>query len=167
MSPPVHCSVLVTRKSFSLLLSPPYCVNRSAGILIEVHQYELILEVLVCFLTWRLAARRLPICFSVSVKMAESLDNGTVNTFSSLGERPVSTTSSLPIMNVAVFVEYLKKTVLMILHGEQLATSPMLDTAFEDTAHLECIKKFLCDPNTTTIFVQKSVLKGLISTYIY
>lgn len=45
MSPPVHCSVLVTRKSFSLLLSPPYCVNRSAGILIEVHQYELILEV--------------------------------------------------------------------------------------------------------------------------
>lgn len=91
--------------------------------------------------------------------MTESLDSGTANTLSSLDE---NTTSSLSIMDVAVFVDYLKKTVSTILHGDKSATSPMLDMAFEDNANLECIKKFLSDPNTATLFVQKSVLKGLI-----
>lgn len=98
-------------------------------------------------------------CRCVTGKMTESLDSGTANTMSSLDE---NTTNSLSIMDVSVFVEYLKKTVSTILHGDKSATSPMLDMAFDDTANLECVKKFLSDPNTATIFVQKSVLKGMV-----
>lgn len=88
----------------------------------------------------------------------ESLDSGTANTMSSLDE---NTTNSLSIIDVVVFVDYLKKTVSTILHGEKLATTTMLDLAFNDSNNLECIKKFLSDPNTATIFVQKIVFKGL------
>lgn len=88
----------------------------------------------------------------------ESLDSSTANTLSSLDE---NTTNSLSVMEVDVFVNYLKKTVSTILHGDKAATTSMLDLAFDDSANLECIKKFLSDPNTATIFVQKSVFKGL------
>lgn len=97
--------------------------------------------------------------------MTESLDSGTVNTLSSLDE---NTTNSLSVMDAVVFVNYLKKTVSTILHGDKSATASMLDFAFEEPANIECIKKFLSDPNTATIFVQKSVLKGtFINNLIY
>lgn len=89
--------------------------------------------------------------------MTESLDSGTVNALSSLDE---NTTNSLSIMDVAVFVDYLKKTVSTILHGDKSATTSLVDLSFDDPANLECVKKFLSDPNTSTIFVQKTVLKG-------
>lgn len=90
-------------------------------------------------------------------KMTESLDSGTANTMSSLDE---NTTNSLSVMEVSVFVDYLKRTVSTILHGDKAATTSMLDLAFDEPTNQECIKKFLSDPNTATIFVQKSVLKG-------
>lgn len=89
--------------------------------------------------------------------MTESLDSGTVNTLSSLDE---NTANSLSVMDLAVFVDYLKKTVSTILQGDKFSTSPMLDLVFEDSTNVECIKKFLSDPNTATLFVQKSVIKG-------
>lgn len=89
----------------------------------------------------------------------ESLDSGTVNTMPSLDE---NTNNSLSVMDVVVFVDYLKKTISTILHGDKSATNTMLDLVFNDTNNLECIKKFLSDPNTTTIFVQKIVFKGLV-----
>lgn len=91
--------------------------------------------------------------------MTESLDSGTVNTLSSLDE---NTTNSLSVMDSTVFVDYLKKTVSTILHGDKSATTSMLDLAFDEPTNIECIKKFLSDPNTSTIFVQKSVNKGYI-----
>lgn len=93
----------------------------------------------------------------VTGTMTESMDSGTVNTLSSLDE---NTANSLSVMDVAVFVDYLKKTVSTILQGDKFATLPMLDMVFEDSTNIECIKKFLSDPNTATLFVQKSVVKG-------
>lgn len=92
----------------------------------------------------------------------ESLDSGTVNTMPSLDE---NTNNSLSVMDVVVFVDYLKKTVSTILHGDKSATNTMLDLVFNDSTNLECIKKFLSDPNTATIFVQKIVFKGLVYYY--
>lgn len=91
------------------------------------------------------------------------MDSGTANTLSSLDE---NAPNSLSVMEVTVFVDYLKKTVSTILQGDKSATPSMLDLAFDDPTNSECIKKFLSDPNTTTIFVQKSVLKGLYSHVI-
>jgi len=89
--------------------------------------------------------------------MTESLDSGTANALSSLDENAAN---SLSVMDTAVFVDYLKKTVSTVFHGDKSATTAMLELAFDDPANLECVKKFLSDPNTSTIFVQKSVNKG-------
>lgn len=89
--------------------------------------------------------------------MTESLDSGTANALSSLDDNAAN---SLSIMDTAVFVDYLKKTVSTVLHGDKSATTSMLDLAFDDPANLECVKKFLSDPNTSTVFVQKSINKG-------
>lgn len=94
----------------------------------------------------------------------ESLDSGTANNaLSSLDE---NATNSLSVIEYTVFIDYLKKTISTILHGDKSATTSMLDLAFDDPTNIECIKKFLSDTNTTTIFVQKSVLKGLYSYII-
>ncbi|XP_050421392.1 dynein heavy chain, cytoplasmic isoform X3 [Adelges cooleyi] len=88
--------------------------------------------------------------------MTESLDSGTVNTMPSMDE---NAPNSLSVMDESVFIDYLKKTVSTILHGDKAATAEALDLAFDEPNNVECIKKFISDSNTSTIFVQKSALK--------
>lgn len=67
---------------------------------------------------------------------------------------------STSIIDINVFLTYLKRAVTLLLQEENEDFSAALATAFEDRAHLECVKKFLSDSQVPSLFIQRSTTKG-------
>nr|XP_024214265.1 dynein heavy chain, cytoplasmic isoform X3 [Halyomorpha halys] len=67
-------------------------------------------------------------------------------------EQPVS------IIDITDFLDYLRENVKLNLLGVK-SVPPALDTALDDNGNLDCIKKFLSDPQFATLIVQKNSTK--------
>ena len=59
------------------------------------------------------------------------------------------------------FLKYLRRAV-PVCFEEDNTSSPALETALADKSHLEAIRKFISDPQTRAIFIQRSSTKGKI-----
>lgn len=57
------------------------------------------------------------------------------------------------------FLKYLRRAVPVCLEEDALS-SPALETALTEKSHLEAIRKFISDPQTRAIFIQRSSTKG-------
>lgn len=68
-------------------------------------------------------------------------------------EQPVS------IIDITDFLDYLRENVKLNLLGVK-SVPPALDVALDDNGNLDCIKKFLSDPQFATLIVQKNSTKG-------
>ena len=62
-------------------------------------------------------------------------------------------------LEVPAFLAYIRKVVPVLLDDED-PNLKALQTAFADKAHLEAIKKFLSDPQTPSLIVQRPSTKG-------
>lgn len=58
------------------------------------------------------------------------------------------------------FLKYLRKVVPVCLE-EDAVTSPAFETALADKSHLEAARRFISDPQTRAIFIQRSSTKGM------
>ena len=68
--------------------------------------------------------------------------------------------------DISEFCNYLKRNVCCLIEDND-DTPKSLHDAIKDSESIECIKKFISDPKTTTLFIQRISIKGLILIYIY
>lgn len=66
---------------------------------------------------------------------------------------------SSSVVEVRHFIEYILNIVPAILEGESGSPSRELQQACNDASNLECIKKFLGDPQVRSLLISRSVLK--------
>lgn len=57
------------------------------------------------------------------------------------------------------FLKYLRKVVPVCLE-EDAVSSSALETALTDKSHQEAVRRFISDPQTRAIFIQRSSTKG-------
>lgn len=84
-------------------------------------------------------------------------------------EEPLASTAAAPAglppddgvasANVEAFLIYLRKTVVLIL-GQGQNGGPIPSTVFEDKQSQDAARKFVCDPQTRVILVQRIQKKG-------
>ena len=67
--------------------------------------------------------------------------------------------AQVQVADVNNFLKYLRKAVPVCLE-EDVVTSQAFETALGDKAHQEAIRKFISDPQTRAIFIQRSSTKG-------
>ena len=74
--------------------------------------------------------------------------------------------STQAVAEVPALVKYLRKIVPLLLEDGE--ASPALDNALADKSHVECMKKFLSDTQTSSILVERNVNKEgkLISRFL-
>ncbi|XP_063237430.1 dynein heavy chain, cytoplasmic isoform X2 [Bacillus rossius redtenbacheri] len=65
---------------------------------------------------------------------------------------------NVPIVEFSAFISYLKKAVFIHLPEEE-DSSPALNNALNDRNNQECIQKFLSDPQTQSLFIQRNSSK--------
>lgn len=65
------------------------------------------------------------------------------------------------LADVNNFLKYLRKAVPICLE-EDVVSSQAFETALGDKAHQEAIRKFISDPQTRAIFIQRSSTKGKV-----
>lgn len=68
-------------------------------------------------------------------------------------------TQNVTIVDFGAFANYLRKAVTILLPEED-AVPPAFNTALEDTKNQECIRKFLSDPQVSSLYIQRSCTKG-------
>lgn len=76
------------------------------------------------------------------------------------GSEILADLQNVSIVDYAAFANYLKKAVTILLPEEDVI-SPALNNALEDRSNQECIKKFLADPQVSSLYIQRSSSKGL------
>lgn len=67
---------------------------------------------------------------------------------------------SVAVVEFIPFLNYLRKVVSIHLHEEVAAAPPSLAAAIEDRNNQDCIKKFISDPQVSSLVVQKCSNKG-------
>lgn len=75
--------------------------------------------------------------------------------------------SDVPVQAVAdhtSFLEYLCRVVPALLEDRDSATST-LKTSLHEKVHAECIKKFIGDPQTPALLIQRSSNKGNFTNF--
>lgn len=85
-------------------------------------------------------------------------------TVGSMGSDPpqsvgVVDTESVAIMDYDGFTNYIRKAVTILLPEEDVVPVP-LNAALDDPSNQECIRKFLSDPQTQALYIQRSCFKG-------
>lgn len=71
--------------------------------------------------------------------------------------------ADVPVQAVAdhtLFLEYLCRVVPALLEDRDSATAT-LKTSLVEKSHTECIKKFISDPQTPALLIQRSSNKGI------
>lgn len=63
------------------------------------------------------------------------------------------------LADVNHFLKYLRRAVPVCLE-EDVVTSPAFEAALADKGHQEAIRKFISDPQTRAIFIQRNSTKG-------
>lgn len=84
--------------------------------------------------------------------MGDSLENNTLE--------PSSDDHSTSIIDIGVFLSYLRRVVTLLFQEEGEDINVALSTAIEDRAHLEAIKKFISDSQVSSLFIQRGITKG-------
>lgn len=69
------------------------------------------------------------------------------------------------VVDLGTFLKYLRRVVPAVLEDEDDA-SKALETALDDLANHECIKKFLSDAQVYSLLVQKSTNKGIADSAV-
>lgn len=72
---------------------------------------------------------------------------------------PPSEVSVQSVADHTLFLEYLCRVVPALLEDRDSATAS-LKTSLVEKAHTECIKKFISDPQTPALLIQRSSTKG-------
>lgn len=82
---------------------------------------------------------------------------------SSMGSDPppsvVVDAESVAIMDYDGFTNYIRKAVTILLPEEDVVPVP-LNAALDEPDNQECIRKFLADPQTQALYIQRSCFKG-------
>ena len=68
------------------------------------------------------------------------------------------------LADVNNFLKYLRRAVPICLE-EDAVSSPAFEAALGDKAHQESIRKFISDPQTRAIFIQRSSTKGMLISH--
>lgn len=68
---------------------------------------------------------------------------------------------NVAIVDFTAFANYIRKAVTILLPEEDIVP-PALNAALEDRNNQECIRKFLGDPQVSTLYLQRSSSKGRI-----
>lgn len=63
------------------------------------------------------------------------------------------------IVDYGAFANYIRKAVTILLPEENVVP-PALNVALEDPDHQESIRKFLSDPQVSSLYIQRNCLKG-------
>lgn len=75
------------------------------------------------------------------------------------GSEILADLQNVSVVDYLSFANYLKKAVTILLPEEDVV-SPALNNALEDRSNQECIRKFLSDPQVTSLYIQRSSSKG-------
>lgn len=71
------------------------------------------------------------------------------------------------IVELPKFIEYLRNIIWSTLNlQDDDVTQPTLKAELEDRSNQECIKKFLNDPQVSSLFIQRSLSKGIFTSII-
>lgn len=107
-------------------------------------------------------SRTLSTGFPIAHTMGDSLEA----TVGSMGSDPPQSvvgggvdTESVAIMDYDGFTNYIRKAVTILLPEEDVVPVP-LNAALDDPSNQECIRKFLSDPQTQALYIQRSCFKG-------
>lgn len=68
---------------------------------------------------------------------------------------------NVAVVDFTAFANYIRKAVTILLPEEDIVP-PALNAALEDRNNQECIRKFLGDPQVSTLYLQRSSSKGRI-----
>lgn len=63
--------------------------------------------------------------------------------------------------DMAQFVPYLRQLVAVLIDAGAAATSSELERCLADKSSVECVRKFIADPQTRNLIVQKYQTKGM------
>ena len=74
------------------------------------------------------------------------------------------TSGQVALADVDHFLKYLRRAVPICLE-EDAVQSPAFEAALADRNHLEAVKRFIGDPQTRAIFIQRSSSKGQPSVH--
>ncbi|XP_026482181.1 dynein heavy chain, cytoplasmic isoform X8 [Ctenocephalides felis] len=74
------------------------------------------------------------------------------------GSEILADLQNVSVVDYLSFANYLKKAVTILLPEEDVV-SPALNNALEDRSNQECIRKFLSDPQVTSLYIQRSSSK--------
>lgn len=66
----------------------------------------------------------------------------------------------LSLVDLTDLIDYLKDNVRVNIVGAKSETKS-INAAFSDSSNLECIKRFLSDPQTPTLMIQRLSGKGM------
>ena len=69
------------------------------------------------------------------------------------------------VADINNFLKYLRRAVPVCLE-EDAVSSPAFETALADKSNLESIRKFISDPQTRAIFIQRNSTKGDLVDFI-
>lgn len=75
------------------------------------------------------------------------------------GAGAVSQSSTATVIEVSSFANYLRRVIPVLLEDAE-DTPEALNVALKDRAAMECMKKFLSDPQIPVLLVQRSAAKG-------
>lgn len=76
------------------------------------------------------------------------------------GSENTSDAQNVAIVEFSAFTNYIRKAVTILLPEEDIIP-PALNAALEDRNNQDCIRKFLCDSQVTTLYIQRSSSKGM------
>lgn len=70
-------------------------------------------------------------------------------------------TQNVVVVDFTQFANYLRKAATVLLPEEDPHLEPQaINTALEDKTNQDCIRKFITDPQVTTLYIQRSSSKG-------
>lgn len=77
------------------------------------------------------------------------------------GSESTPETQNVAIVDLTAFTNYILKAATVLLPEDDSQAEPVaLKRALEDEDNVECIRRFLSDPQVSTLFIQRSSSKG-------
>lgn len=68
---------------------------------------------------------------------------------------------SVAVVEFSVFANYVRKVVIVHLEDDDIIPAS-LNAALEDRSNQDCIKKFISDPQVSSLLIQRSLSKGKV-----
>jgi len=79
------------------------------------------------------------------------------------GSENTPDTQNVAVVDYTAFINYILKAATILLPEDDSQAQPKnLVAALDDKANQECIRKFISDPQVTTLYIQRNSSKGEI-----